>query len=66
MTDDLEALRHILENLRDIFSKLARRATTTRAAACLGTMGLDFTRQMVWQRTPGRLPRFLLHLYRER
>ena len=29
-------------------------------------MGLDLTRQMVRQRTTGRLPRFLLRLHRER
>ena len=38
MTDNLEALRNILKDLRDIFTELAQRAPTTRATACLRTM----------------------------
>ena len=51
MADDLEALRHILEDLGDIFTELAQRAAAAWAAACLGKMCLDFTRQMFGKRT---------------
>ena len=47
MVNNLEALRDVLENLRDVLAELAQRAPTTRATACLSTMRLDLTRQMV-------------------
>ncbi|MBB5061128.1 hypothetical protein HDF16_005864, partial [Granulicella aggregans] len=46
MTHNLEALRDVLEDFRDIFSELAQRATTTRATACLRKMGLYLAGQM--------------------
>jgi hypothetical protein len=52
MADDLEALRHILQDLCNIFTELAQSAAAAWAAACIRKVRLDFTRQMFGKRAP--------------
>ena len=55
VADHLEAGRHVLQNLGDIFAELLQRAAALRAGLLLWLMGLDLARQMLGQRTPRRL-----------
>jgi hypothetical protein len=55
VSDDLEAGRHILQHLRNIFAQLAQLTAALGACNFIGQMRVDFARQMLRQRTPRRL-----------